>query len=356
MRIRPITLASLATIVVAFALAFVPTRSIWVERLFSEGWYARLQPPLTRFSNIVPFALFDALIIFVASVLFVWFFAVCKRPRTYFSGFLMRVGTLAAVLYLAFLVIWGLNYRREPLRRTLEFHQDRVTPQALEELARRTVIELNAIHPMLAPPWPDWDKLPIHLLQPFERARSRIGARWKVEPANPKRSLLNLYFKLTATEGMVDPVFLEVLVNQNVLPFERPFIVAHEWAHLAGRANESEASFLGWLTCMDGPPWARYSAWISLYGTIMAGLPRSVQRMLAQKLEPGPRRDLEALRERIVRQSLPLARRASGAAYDRFLKANRVPEGVGSYDLVVTLILGLDVAPVGSDKDHLNER
>jgi hypothetical protein len=266
------------------------------------------------------------------------------------------VGTLASVFYLVFLVSWGLNYRREPLRRTLEFHRERVTPEALEDLARRTVTELNAIHPMLAPPWPDWDKLSIDLLPPFERARSRIGARWRVEPADPKRSLLNFYFKLTATEGMVDPIFLEVLVNQDVLPFERPFIVAHEWAHLAGRANESEASFLGWLTCMHGPPWARYSAWISLYSTIMAGLPRTVQRMLAEKLDPGPRRDLEALRERINRQSLPLARRASVAAYDRFLKANRVREGVGSYDLVVTLILGVEVAPVGSDKEHLKGR
>ncbi|MGH9146289.1 MAG: DUF3810 family protein, partial [Vicinamibacterales bacterium] len=59
------------------------------------------------------------------------------------------------------------------------------------------------------------------------------------------------------------------------------------------------------------------------------------------KLDAGPRGDLQALTERIVRQSLPMARRASGVVYDRFLKANRVREGVRSYDLVVTLILGV---------------
>ena len=92
---------------------------------------------------------------------------------------------------------------------------------------------------------------------------------------------------------------------------------------------------------MGGPQWARYSAWISLYGTITAGLPRDTQRELAAKLSDGPRRDLQAMRERILQQSLPMARRASGAAYDRFLKANRLREGVRSYDLVVTLILGV---------------
>jgi hypothetical protein len=257
--------------------------------------------------------------------------------------FLLRTGTLAAGLYLVFLVVWGLNYRREPLRRTLAFHQERVTPEALNALAARAVAELNEIHGRLPASWPAWDEMRSQLGPAFERARLQIGPKWRVEPGDPKRSLLNVYFKLTAVEGMVDPLFLEVLVNQDVLPFERPFIVAHEWGHLAGRADESEASFHGFLTCMSGPVWARYSAWISLYGTIVAGLPRDAQRAFGMKLDSGPRRDLQALRERIVSQSMPLARRASGAAYDRFLKANRLREGVRSYDLVVTLLLGVDV-------------
>ncbi len=309
MRTRLSSLASLATIALALALAFAPTRSTWVEWLFSNGLYARLQPPLTRVSNVIPFALFDALIIFVAILLGVWFVAAWKRPKTHIWRFVLRVGTLAAALYLVFLSIWGLNYRREPLRRTLEFHEERVTPDALVELASRAVTELNTIYPILPTSWPAWDEMRMVLGPPFERARGRIGPPWRVEPGIPKRSLLNIYFKLTAIEGMVDPIFLEVLVNQDVLPFERPFIVAHEWGHLAGRANESEASFLGWLTCMDGPPWARYSAWISLYGAIMAGLPAQTQRAMAAKLDAGPRGDLQALRDRIV-QTKPARRPA----------------------------------------------
>jgi hypothetical protein len=343
MKLRPSVVTPLVTIGLALVLAFAPTPSTWVERLFSDGLYARLQPPLTRLSNIIPFAVFDALLIFVAIVLIVWVIAVFHRPRIRFWQFLLRTGTLAAGLYLVFLVVWGLNYRREGLRRTLEFHQERVTPEALVALAGRTVAELNAIHSRLPSSWPAWDDMRLHLGPAFERARLQIGPNWPVQPGDPKRSLLNVYFKLTAIEGMVDPVFLEVLVNQDVLPFERPFIVAHEWGHLAGRADESEASFLGFLTCMHGPVWARYSAWISLYSTILAGLPPDTQRVLAAKLDSGPRRDLQAVRERILSQSMPLARRASGAAYDRFLKANRLREGVRSYDLVVTLLLGVNV-------------
>ena len=51
---------------------------------------------------------------------------------------------------------------------------------------------------------------------------------------------------------MVDPFALEVMANPDLLPVERPFVAAHEWAHLAGYADESEANFVGWLTVCAG--------------------------------------------------------------------------------------------------------
>jgi len=343
MMARRSTIASFGTIGVALVAAFAPTPAPSVERLFSGSVYPLLQPALTRLSNRVPFALFDALIAVVAVLMLVWFVSACANPRTHLWRFVVRTATMAAALYLIFLAVWGLNYRREPLRRTVDFHEERVTRAALQQLAERTVTELNAIHPRLSGTWPGWSELRFHLTPAFDKSSSAIGARWRVEPGNPKRSFLNIYFKRTAVDGMIDPFFLEVLVNQDVLPFERPFIVAHEWGHLAGRADESEASFLGWMACMHGPVWARYSAWLSLYGTIVAGLPADRREAVGRTLTAGPRRDLVALSERIARQSSAVARRVGEAAYDRFLKANRLPEGVASYGLVVTLLLGARV-------------
>ena len=51
---------------------------------------------------------------------------------------------------------------------------------------------------------------------------------------------------------MTNPFFLEVIINPDLLPFEQPFVLAHEWAHLAGYADESEANFVAWLTCVQG--------------------------------------------------------------------------------------------------------
>jgi hypothetical protein len=45
-----------------------------------------------------------------------------------------------------------------------------------------------------------------------------------------------------------------------------------------------------------------------------------------------------------IAHAQPAVRRASWGVYDRYLRANRVPEGVASYDEVVRLVLGAPAA------------
>jgi hypothetical protein len=139
---------------------------------------------------------------------------------------------------------------------------------------------------------------------------------------------------------MTGPFFLETLANQTLLPFERAATVAHEWSHLAGYAEESEANFVGWLVCMRGPVPVQYSGWLSLYGTVVGALPRSDRDAVLARLNEGPRTDLRAISERIRRYTIPAASRAGYAIYDRYLKANRVEAGVRSYGEVLRLLLG----------------
>ena len=138
---------------------------------------------------------------------------------------------------------------------------------------------------------------------------------------------------------MTDPFLLEVLVDRNLLPFERPFVLAHEWAHLAGYADESEANFVGWLTCVNGAAPAAYSGWLYLYEEVLAALPREERVGLVRALAAGPRADLTAVAQR-TRRIHPLLQAVSWRVYDRYLKANRVGEGVASYDRALVLVLG----------------
>jgi hypothetical protein len=151
--------------------------------------------------------------------------------------------------------------------------------------------------------------------------------------------LFGIFFRWSAVDGMVNPFGLEVLANPDLLPFERPFVAAHEWAHLAGFADEAEANFVGWLTTLRADPASQYSGWLYLYWQVAGELPPDERRLLARGLQAGPRADVAAIAARLRRGDLPLLRRATWMVYDSYLKANRVEEGVRSYGAVVNLIL-----------------
>jgi hypothetical protein len=159
-------------------------------------------------------------------------------------------------------------------------------------------------------------------------------------PAAPlKSTIFGPYLRWTSIDGMINPFGLELLANPDLLAFEQPFIAAHEWAHLAGYADEAEASFVGWLTCVRADPASQYSGWLALHWQISGEVGEGERVRLAAALAPGPRRDIDAIVARVRRGEWPWLQRAGWRVYDRYLKANRVEEGVRSYGAVVTLLL-----------------
>lgn len=323
-------------VLLAIGAALVPLPSSFVERWYSTGLYPRIQGVVTPVTNRVPFALLDV----AAAVLVVVLaarFGVRLRRRGWRAALVGLAGWLtvsAAIVYLLFLALWGFNYRRVPLERKLDYERARVTRSGVVDLANRSVALLNTGYRMAHAATPD-DR---HLADAFASAERVLGA-WRVAATGvPKRSLLSLYFRRAAIDGMTDPVFLEIILNPDVLPFERPFVLAHEWAHLAGYADESEANFIAWLTCTRGDGLARYSGAIVAYEHAVAALPRADRAALAP-LDPHPRADLGAMAARYERSS-PAVRHAAREVYDTYLRANRVEEGIASYDAVLRLIVG----------------
>lgn len=333
------------TILAAALLAAVPLPPAIVERTYSRGIYPIVQPYLTELSNQTSIALFDPIVLIaLAAIVAMWVVRIRRRrggiARTFGSA---AVDTLVicSVVYLWFLAAWGLNYRREPLREQLDFREERITGDALRELALKNTHVLNALYQDAhAEGWPSLDDTP-RLLQPaFSRAQRDLGLTWTAVPGLPKRTLFNFYFTRASVDGMTDPFVLEMLANQTLLPFERASTMAHEWSHLAGYADESEANFVGWLVCMRGTPAIQYSGWLALYGTVTSALPRSEREEIVRQLEHGPRADLAAISERVRSQTIPIVSRTGYAVYDRYLKANRVEAGIRSYSEVLRLILG----------------
>jgi hypothetical protein len=300
----------------------------------------------TSLSNRVSFAVFDVLVFSVAAY---WLLQtirdlVVARRAGWLRAILrvvLRTMTIAAAAYVVFLLTWGLNYRRVRLEDKLRFDRSRISADAATALAERSVAQMNALYePAHRMGWVPPDVIDRPLEDAFASGRRELGSTAATVPGLPKSTLLDAYFRRAGVSGMTDPYFLETFVASDLLPFERPFVIAHEWGHLAGFADEGDANFVAWLTCLRGTPAHQYSGWLSLYSEVVGGLDRTTAARVSATLADGPREDLRAIRERLLQHINPQVSAAGWRVYDQYLKANKVEAGAESYAEVVRLILG----------------
>jgi Protein of unknown function (DUF3810) len=334
-------------LVAAFALAVAPLPAALVEQLYSRGLYNTLQPAITFTSNLAPFAWLDVLAVAVLAAIVL--LSVRDIARHGWSGLAraaFRILVVCAAIYVAFALLWGLNYRRERLPQRLAFNAGGVTAAAAARLAAVSVERVNRLHSAAhSEGWMTGTAIDPALAGAFDRVSREIGAMPRgVVVGRPKRSLIDWYFQRAGVAGMTDPLFLETIVAGDLLPFERPMIVAHEWAHLAGLANEGEANLAGWLSCIRGSIGNQYSGWLFMYDEAIRALPADDRPPIIRRLGDGPRTDLSAIRERLLKHVNPQLASAGWRVYDSYLKANRVESGTQSYSEVVRLALGLEAA------------
>ncbi|HJQ27483.1 MAG TPA: DUF3810 family protein [Blastocatellia bacterium] len=339
--LRPTVAIKALVIVVALALLLLPLPARFVERFYSNGLYSFLQPMLTPVTNLVPFAIVDLLLVIAIAGLPLWWTVRIRRAvrgqrRRAAGRVALDTLALAAVVFITFQILWGFNYERQPLRSKLDFEAGRVSPQALAELRRAVIEQLNTEAVVRRSDWPDEREWRGQLLRTFNEAVGELGNRRGIAAGRPKHTLMNFYLAAAGIEGFVNPFGLEVVLESSVLPFEKPFLLAHEWGHLAGFADESEASFVGLLACLHSDSAAlRYAGWLALY----LQLPDDPKGEAA-RLAPEVVADLRAIVEREARRRNATISRVQWKVYDQFLKASGVEAGVASYGMVVRLVLG----------------
>jgi hypothetical protein len=334
----------LAAPVFALFVAIVPIPAWIVDDFYSRDMYSWLQGVMTATTNVLPFALLDVILLGIA-------LAVLRRTYKLFHvarqrGIMdalweavRRMLRAAAVIFILFLWAWGFNYRRLPLDTAVPGGATQPTVDALAAALSDSGALASRLRPLVEPEG-RFHSIALELREPMNTALLMLSREPLRTAGEPKFSLiLSPFFAWSGVTGMTNPFGLETIVLPTLLPIERPFVIAHEWAHLAGHADEAEANAVGWLACMKGSPSAAYSA--SLYLIMEAGhaLSQEVVTNLVAKLDPGVREDLDTIAQRMQQQQRPDVRRTAFRVYDEYLKANRVADGSASYGRALELIL-----------------
>jgi hypothetical protein len=333
--------------VIALAVAllvYAPPPAV-VERWYAGRWLPIAQPALTWIANWFPFALYDVYSVAAIVSGVILLVIALARPKSHGRAALFRLAGLISFAFVFGMLTGGFSFRREPLTKRLAYHEERATHDALVALTERSINELNTLYPQLPRTWPDWPELSAQMAPAFKAARAKLDPASHLALPRVKLSLMDWYMRRATFNGMSLPFFYEITVNREMFGFERPYVLAHEWAHTAaGRGNESEAAFLGWLACMHGPAYGRYSAWLRMYGYAIANLPVDERRAYVSKLGRGPKADIDSVSARVARGYNRTIARVGNAGQKVMNSASHMPPGTTRYELVVRLILGMDVA------------
>jgi hypothetical protein len=330
-------------VVAALALWFAPIPAPAVERWYSRGLYLIWERGATLVSNLVPFALFDLLVLAVAVTCGIVVIR-ARRARS-FGAALRGLAAIAAGVAIWFQLSWGLNYRRVPIAESLALTPPAAEGRAALEhfavaaagAARASSGELDRAASFSS------SRVIADLAPAFARVQQKLGLPAPARPGRVKRTLFDPYFRWAAIDGVTNPLVPETMVVSTLTPAEVHATVAHEWAHLAGYASENEASFVGWLVCLEAGGAAAYSGWVFALLKAAGASPPDARAWL-ERAGPAVVGDIRAMQVR-YQASSPAVRTAASATYDQFLRANRVEGGIRSYDEVLQLMLAAGPRP-----------
>lgn len=318
--------ARVAVIILGVAALLWRPSSLWVEHAYVNGAYPHWEQLLFPVSSALPWSLGDVVVLAGIAVI-VW-----RALRRDWLGALAAI----AVYALWFEAGWGWNYDRAPIEARTAYDRTRVTPRAVDVLRGHAIAEMNRLAPLAhaqatAP-------LDVGALRSVWLPVVQAGGdTWTPLTGPPKPTLADSFMAATGTSGYINPFALDVHLASDLLWFERPFALAHEWSHVAGYAREDEANFLAIVSCTrSNDPMVQYSGWLELF----LYLPPQA-RYAKRTFVPQVWQDFAAMRERNHRHiNLSLAN-FSWRTYNAYLKTNHVASGVQNYDEVTRLYLGI---------------
>ena len=324
-----------------------------VERLYARGVYPAISAALSCASGVVPVSVAEVCLLVAA------FLLVRRLLRMYHTGratawraalglCLADLALVAGGLALAFVLLWGFNYRRLPFATSAGLDASPASFDELRDLASALAGRANELRAKSAE-----DQQGVMVTKggaPGVLARTSAGFDEAAThyPAlgggciHPKPLLFSGALSWLGLTGIYSPFTGEANVNVSAPESELPFSASHETAHQRGFAREDEANFAAYLACRYHPdPDFNYSG--ALAASVHASnalfkADREAWRAVEATRSPAVNRDLGALHAWAARHE-GAGSRASERVNDTYLRAQGQGEGVRSYGRMVDLLL-----------------
>lgn len=321
-----------------------------VERYYSQSFYPFIASIYRMAFGWIPFSVGDILYAIAGYYLLKgvlrFIRKLFKKEHSRESLLLtLRKGVLISlIVYVAFNIGWGLNYNRVPLVQQLKLE---VEPYSVDQLSRVVSLLIDSLNAIDSSGISDIGVLKtkktifteaIHSYQVLEMN----GKSFQYYIPSLKPSMYSYPGNFMGFSGYYNPFTGEAQVNTTIPDFTQPFVACHEIGHQLGYGKEDEANFVGFLAASTATSKTfRYSAYFDMYSYARRELYRrdsSQMKLLHAKLNPKVKNDLIIVREFSKRYENPIESLIT-LFYAEYLKANEQPQGIKSYNAVVSMLV-----------------
>lgn len=316
-----------------------------IEQYYSTGIYPVIAKSFRYVFGWLPFSFGDILYIVVIVLGLRWLIVNRKRMLKDTKQWCIDVLATISVVYIAFNVLWGLNYYRLPLNKTLGLNTEYST-EALLQVTKNLITKSNALHAQLA----DNDTTKVAYTMSKQALINQVPEGYKAlsktynhlaySPKSIKTSLLSVPLTYMGFSGYLNPITNEAQINSLIPAYKFPSTASHEVAHQLGYAAENEANFIGSLAAMAHPDLHfKYSGYTFALRFCLSDLYKrdpELYKQVRATIHVGILKNYSEVRA-FWQEYEGVFEDVSTSTYNTFLKANSQSKGMESYSYVVAL-------------------
>lgn len=337
------------TAVLSIIILLISLSNVAFADFFNRYVSSIFRAALATITNVLPLSLAELLIISCPIILFLVVRSAVKKFSNSWRDvgvFCVSLLSIVALLFSAFIFIFGIGYHTYSLDKKLELDKKEVSAQELAQTAEWLISQVNA----------SLDKVE------FKEKSSSINPNTIRETNNilldSYDKLSNSYSFLPRLKSFVKPIILskpmtythisgvytfftgEANVNTNSPDYSIPYTMAHELAHQRGIAREDEANFIAFLVCTNtDDAYIQYCGYMNLCEYVLNALYSADQKLWEKtykKLDNRAIYEMIAYNEFYEPYRDNVVGEISGAINDAYLQVNGT-QGSRSYGLVVDL-------------------
>lgn len=334
-------------LLLVYGLVNILVRMPSFTQIAYPGFYRQFYPLFSAVVGRVPFSVGDILYLVIGIAILknivVFIRSLWKREPNWRR--LNKIVLCVGIMYVFFHFAWAFNYYKKPIKE--ESIQQNIKEDDLKRVADDLLLTTQQLSKEV-------QRTPLGTLSFYKEDFNRRikdslqGIRtmelpYRYFPKTKKKiSNYSAIFSYMGISGYYNPFTAEAQIIRHIPKVWLPFTMAHEQAHQMGYGFESEANFVGYLTCVQSrDKELMYSANYQALKYVLNAIYPSDSVYVRQKVEQYTQ-EMKADRKEELRYYKKYSGKIDelfSRMNDSYLKANNQSEGIKSYNNFVNLLV-----------------